>query len=569
MSDEEDGLNLMVDATEKLRKDLEEVNQLINAEKEEEKKAQSKLYNVMNRGGRRNYGSGNRGRGGFNRRGGFPGRDGRDRYPDRRGGRDFGRRPRRRSGSRDGPGAPFGRQARKRSRSRSPQRRNDRGGNDSGGNNRRYQRPNRNQIYGLAKSGTYNRQFRTDEKEDQTGEGKVRRGPYQPHLVAQTGDDSESSDEEIGLGSGLNQMMSLVSKPDDDGNSSSDSSDGSSESGEESDSLEKEKVGRKRKAPTRGSRNLDMPKRRRVEVINKLRKDKNHKNRSKRMFGFLMKHLGKAQKESKNRTDITRKMNTEAKAIREKQKHQVFSDFKERQVQIYEQRKKYRRQKIDVLMWKKLHAENLIRVREMKKEFEARKAFCITKAEPSLYFKFGPLLEGDQEDTEVDKLIHESNERMEQVLIDQITAIEEAEGEEPPEPAKLPREIALSPERGIRPNDENTSFTSNRKNGEVQKDRPGREGRSERGRTDERRGREVRDRDRDRKRSRRERSGERRRRGDRNELKSTRNITTTSFRSTRGGREEDKIKEEKVLADNDRPKEQRMQTLISMPDRED
>jgi len=180
---------------------------------------------------------------------------------------------------------------------------------------------------------------------------------------------------------------------------------------------------------------------------------------------------------------------------------------------------------------------------------------------------------------------------MEKILIEQIKAIEEAEGDEPPEPAPLEREVELSPERGIRPNNENSSFGSgnssfgsgkpafagNRKKGEDKKgvrERPARERgeRPERGdKRVERKSRDVRDRNNrdrnkgDRGRDRNERN-DRRKRDDRKERKnrSTKNITTNSFRS-RGGKD-DESSEKVAPAIASGFNEERMQSLISMPE---
>eukprot|EP00494_Astrolonche_serrata_P024481 UN24739 len=267
--------------------------------------------------------------------------------------------------------------------------------------------------------------------------------------------DGESEDEEVAP---TDQMTSLVSLPGenkkrDDGNSSdssSSSSGGSSASDSEDDGGEKQRSRLDRKRKQEKKREEER-KRRRLTLISKLKKDKNHNQRSKRMFGFMMKQLGRAKKESQTREDTTLKQAKKAKELKQKQSVEILKDYKEKQVIKFEKREEHREKQLAHLMWQKRHKENMLRVKQMKETFqEDMCVFVFTESQPSI--SWNP--KHKEDDPNYTRMLEESASRMREKLKTQMDDIIDAEGSPPPQPEPLARKYALSPPRTFQRKDE-------------------------------------------------------------------------------------------------------------------
>lgn len=406
-----------------LQQELAEIQTTIKQAEDEESKARDKmegLEKLRNRGENRGTFAGQK----------MPPRDGRSDRRDSRRGRDNRYRDRRRGGERRG---------------------RDRGRRDRFGRrelDRREQAEDKN-FYGLARSQV------AEKKTNRRRAESEEKGPAQTYK-SKYADAESSSEEEEELPP--TQMISLVtvdSDKEDGEKSGASDSDSDSESASESAKVKEEPTptrGRKRGRDSKGD--VDR-KRRRVNILASMKNDKKNHTRSKRLFGFMMKHLGRAKKESKDKPDLQNSITKKAQELKTQQKRVIDKAFQEKQKEKYEARLEFQRKTLEVQQWKKKHIENLLRADGMKKEFKLRcdlieSGVFLTTSSPPITWQTKEEL-----DKEFMVSMQEKCKEGLQVNLDkEIQDMMDNEGEEPEEPEPLPHKYKVSPIRGRRDDDE-------------------------------------------------------------------------------------------------------------------
>lgn len=241
------------------------------------------------------------------------------------------------------------------------------------------------------------------------------------------------------------------------------------------------------------SRNQER-KRRRVNIINKMKSDTKHQDRSRRLFSFMKRHLGRAKKEIQQKEDIQNSFATKAKNILQEQRIQVNKDYEEKQKEKYKARVEHEKKQVELIIWRMKHKENLLHVDGLKTHFTSRLKLIddgniITSTSPPICWQ--PKAPESQEDGEtmsedgseeknktedkgkfsaiedlMSKLKKTSRENLQSNLDLSIQAIIDDEGEEPEEPEPLPREFQTSPRRDFssraRENDDRGGENKNR-----------------------------------------------------------------------------------------------------------
>jgi len=252
------------------------------------------------------------------------------------------------------------------------------------------------------------------------------------------------------------QMISLVTVNSDkeDGEKSGSDSESDSDSASEAAVKEEPTTSRGRKRGRDGKSEADR-KRRRVNILASMKKDKNNQTRSKRLFGFMMNHLGRARKESKNKPDLQSTITKKAQELKTQQKRIIEKAFQEKQKEKYEARLEFQRKTLEVQQWKKKHIENLLRADGMKTELKQRCELIdggtlMTTSMPPITWI--PASELDQEF--MVSLQEKGKEGLRSVLNQEIQEMMDNEGEEPEEPEPLPRKYQVSPIRGRREDDD-------------------------------------------------------------------------------------------------------------------
>jgi len=430
--EETETVKVVVNNVVKLQKELAEIRSSMKQAKSQESNAKHKMENLEKFKNRRENdtfgpsslpsresGRGRRDsrRGGFrDRRGGDRNRRDMDRGGDRRGGRE---------------------------------RRNNRGFNDRRDRNDEDEK----NFYGLARSSAAAKSRR--QKESQERE-QNRNAPYKSQYA-----DAESSSEEEEE-QPPTTMISLVTvdsdKEDGEKSGASDSDSDSESASEKGASVKEEPIqdrGRKRVREEKGDTDR---KRKRVSIIASMKKDKKSQTRSKRLFGFMMQHLGRAKKESKDKTDSQAIITKKAQVLKTQQKRIIDKDFQEKQKEKYEARMEYNRKFLEVQNWKKKHIENLLRADGMKTELKTRNEMIdsgifLTTAVPPITWK--PATELDQEF--MVSIQEKCKEGLQVVLDKEIQEMMDNEGEEPEQPEPLLRKYQVSPIRGRREDDDNNN----------------------------------------------------------------------------------------------------------------
>jgi len=460
MSEDREHKTVKVEVTDvtRLQEDLERIKDNIRGYEIEENNARNKVRYLNNpRPPRRDRGSFRDDR--------MPPRDRDDRRGgDRRGrGRDM--RDRRRGGDRD----------RRYDRRRTPDRRDrrdrgdrgdrdrgdrDRGDRDRGDRDRRgsdrdrfgrrepeREEPIKPNYYGLARSG---------DKKNREAEGLYK----SQYATAE----SSSDDDDLPP----TQMMSLV-QMDSDKEDLAKNSDSDSDSSEHLPKPPKNEPIRRGRKRGRSPAGPEERKRRRVNILASLKDDKKNNTRSKRLFGFMMKHLGRAKKESKKKPDLLSVINRKAKELKEEQKHIIDSDFVEHQKEKYRARAEFQRKKKEIQIWRKNHIMNLLRCDGMKQEIKSRYALIdemsvlLTKCTPPIAWKPAGELEPELKQ----QLEEKCKENLQIVMDQEIQEMMDNEGEEPDEPEPLARKYMVSPVRGRR--DDDKFFKSEGKDGRPKK----------------------------------------------------------------------------------------------------
>jgi len=230
-------------------------------------------------------------------------------------------------------------------------------------------------------------------------------------------DNSEDDEPEVP------QMVSLVTMGSDnesDGEEEGEVDEEPKEEKEPKTERENRVLDRKRKYNARNQER----KRRRVNIINKMKTDKSHQKRSRRLFDVMRRHLGRAKKESQLKNDIQNQFVSKAKNILEAQKVQIYKDYETKQKEKYQSRKEYAKKKVELLSWTKKHKENLLQVNDLKNQLLERGAliddgFICTSAQPPIFWKSVPpekIVEEedkDEEMKEVDVVKGEEGEKKE------------------------------------------------------------------------------------------------------------------------------------------------------------
>lgn len=195
----------------------------------------------------------------------------------------------------------------------------------------------------------------------------------------------------------------------------------------------------------------------RLNALTKLKTDENILKCSRRLFGFMIKHLGKAKKEQKSMKNTTLKFMLKAKKLREKQSEFIQKAYRERQKEKYRNRLEHRNNKMKYLKWKRLHSQNVLLASKMKSDFLKYSDVLNTKTEPMLFFKLK--IENVELMEIFQKELDKSSTRLRNVVEKRLEKILEAEGECPSEPKPLPFEIDNSPPSVIFPNEINRNKT--------------------------------------------------------------------------------------------------------------
>lgn len=176
----------------------------------------------------------------------------------------------------------------------------------------------------------------------------------------------------------------------------------------------------------------------RLDAINMLKIDEKNIKRNRRMFGFMIKHLRKAQKEHELKKNTTLKLIYIAKNLREKQKKFIQIKFKERQIEIYNKRTQQRKRKIKHLEWIYIHNENILLAIKMKSIFLNYCNLLNTKTEPIIFFR--PKMNENELQKVFRKEMDSSSFRLRIILEKRLKIILETEGECPSDPDSLPFE---------------------------------------------------------------------------------------------------------------------------------
>jgi len=241
-------------------------------------------------------------------------------------------------------------------------------------------------------------------------------------------DDISSDEEEV-----QPKMTSLVEK------------DSGSESESEPGKI-KEEPSRKR---GREENSREDRKRRRVNILSSMKTDKKNATRSKRLFGFMMNHLGRARKEAKKKTDVQSTFAKKAKSLKEEQKKEITKDYKQKQIEKYKARAEYQKAKKEVQLWRKRHVMNLLKVDSMKTQLKVRfdlidTGFLLTSKDVPITWKPAEI-----DPVKFDVMKEKAKENLQVRLDMEIQQILDDEGEQPEDPAPLPRKFEVSPVRHI------------------------------------------------------------------------------------------------------------------------